>query len=157
MKTGSGVTLAIGTTVAATTQAEFEADTYAVAGLVEEIGEFGDQRNSVQFLSLADSRVQKARGAADAGDATVTYAHETGDGGQDALKTAFETASAAADEFNFRVEFNDQITPSTGNPTTFYFRAKIMGRRVQSITADGVVKVQATLAINSPVLEIAAT
>lgn len=155
LKTGTGCTIAIGTTLAAPngTQAEYEADSYTTLGQVESIGDFGDQRNSVQFTGLSDGRVQKARGAADAGNSVVSYAHQTADGGQDALKAAFEATSQATDEFNFRVLLNDQISTS---PTKFYFRAKVMQRRVQEIKNDGIVMVQAELAINSAVLEVAA-
>lgn len=156
MKTGSGCKLYIGTTQAASNQTEFESDTYTEVGEISEIGAFGDTRNVVTFATLADGRMQKARGVADAGNAVITYAHATGDQGQDALKAAYDVTSQAADEFNFKVELNDQITPSTGNPTTIYFRAKVTGRQVQSITSDGVVTVQATLAINSAVLEVEA-
>lgn len=153
IKTGTGVTLAIGTTAAATNQAQFEADTYTEVGDVEEIQEFGDARNPVTFAALADGRVRKARGTADAGDVTIIYAHQTGDGGQDAIKTAFEVTSQAADEFNFRIQLNDSEGVS---PTTFYFRAKVMSRRVQAITNDGVIRVAAMLSINSAVIEVAA-
>lgn len=156
IKTGTGCTIAIGTTLAAPggTQTEYEADAYASLGNVESIGEFGDVRSSVEFAALSDGRKQKARGIADAGDSVITYAHSTADSGQDALKTAFEATSQASDEFNFRVLLNDQIAT---NPTKFYFRARILGRRVQEVKNDGVVMVQATLAINTTVLEVAAT
>lgn len=158
IQTGSGVTLAIGTTAAidfdSGTQGDFEADAYEVVGEVSEVGEFGDERTVVEFISLADGRVRKARGSANAGDAVVTYAYDSNDQGQDDLKSAFEEASQAADEFNFRVQFND--APESGTPTTFYFRARITSLRVQSVTPDGVITRQATLAINSPILEVAA-
>jgi hypothetical protein len=156
IKTGTGTTLAIGTTLAVPneTKAEYEADSYTDVGDVEEIGPFGDQRNPVTFAALADGRMRKARGTADAGDAIITYAHLTANSGQDAIKTAYEATSQATDEFNFRVQLNDQIAT---NPTTYYFRAKVMGRQQQSITNDGVVRVQATLAINTELLEVAAT
>lgn len=158
IQTGSGVTLSIGTTQAVDfdsgTQGDFEGDSYTEVGEVSEIGEFGDERTVVEFISLADGRVRKARGSANAGDAVITYAYDSTDTGQDALKSAFEETSQAADEFNFRVRFND--APESGTPSTFYWRARITSRRVQSITNDGVVTVQATLAINSPIVEVAA-
>jgi hypothetical protein len=150
IQTGSGVTLAIGS--AAQTSPEYVGDTYKEVGEVSEIGEFGDERTVVEFIALSDGRVRKARGSANAGDSVVTYAYDSSDDGQDDLKDAFEEQSQAADEFNFRIQFND----AAGSPllkTTFYFRARITSRRVQSITNDAVVTVQATLAINSPILE----
>ncbi len=155
IKTGTGCTLAIGTTLAAPngTQAEYEADSYTTVGQVETIGEFGDQRAIVSFIDLASGRTQKARGAADAGDSVITYAHQTAEGGQDAIKAAYEATSQATDEFNFRVMLNDQISV---NPTKFYFRARVTQRRVQEIKNDGVIMVQAQLAITTAILEVAA-
>jgi hypothetical protein len=155
IKTGTGASIAIGTVLAVPngTQGEYEADSYTSLGEVESIGEFGDQRSSVQFTSLSDGRVQKARGVKDAGDAVVVFAHKTGDSGHAALKSADEATTQATDEFNFRVQLNDQIAT---NPTKFYFRARVLGRRVLEITNDGVVRVQATLAINTAVLEVSA-
>lgn len=153
IKTGTGCSIAIGTTLSTSggTQSEYEADTYVTLGNVESIGQFGDLRESVQFASLADGRRQKARGIADAGDSVVTYAHTSGDAGHTALKAAFAATSQATDEFNFRVQFNDQISTS---PTKFYFRARVMGVPVQEVRNDGVVMVQTTLAINTAVLEV---
>jgi hypothetical protein len=150
IQSGAGVALAIGTTLAASTLGGFQADAYTTVGEVSEIGAFGDERNVIKFLSLADGRVRKARGSADAGDAVVTYAYDSTNSGQDNLRTAFNTVSQSADEFNFRVTFNDSLGT---NATTWYFRAKIFTRRVQNITTDGIVMVQATLGINSALIE----
>lgn len=155
IKTGTGCTIAIGTTLATTngTQSEYEADSYTSVGDVESIGEFGDTRNSVTFAALSDGRNRKARGTADAGDSVVTYAHKTADSGQDAIAAAFAATSQSTDEFNFRVQLNDQISTSK---TTFYFRARVMSHKLLEITNDGVVRKQATLGINTAVLEVAA-
>lgn len=150
IQTGSGVTLAIGTTASATTLAQFEADSYTAVGEVAEIGEFGDERTVVTFMSLADGRVRKARGSADAGDCQITFAYDSTNSGQDALRTAFKVASQSLDEYNFRVQFNDSLGV---NATTWYFRAKITSRRVQSITNDGIVTMVARLSINSAMVE----
>jgi hypothetical protein len=156
IKTGTGSTIAIGTVLATPngTQAEYEADSYTTIGKVESIGPFGDERAIVQFTSLADSRVQKARGSANAGDQTIVYAHETGDAGQTALTAAFAATSQSTDEFNFRVRFNDAVTV---NATTRYYRARVSKQQVREITPDGVIMVEAVLAINTAVLEVAAS
>lgn len=153
IKTATGSTIAIGTTLATPngTQAEYEADTYTTVGSIESISEFGDQRSAVQFSSLSDSRVQKARGIADAGDAEVVYAHATGEAGQVAMKAAFAATSQSTDEFNFRVQLNDQISTS---PTRYYFRARVLSDRQLELTNDGVVRKKAVLAINTAVREV---
>ncbi len=155
IKTGTGSTLAIGTTLAVPNgdQVTYETDTYTPVGNIESLGEFGDERSKVTFVGLADGRVNKARGAADAGDMEVMLAHTTGDGGQAALSAAFAAVSQAMDEFNFRVLFNDQISV---NPTKWYFRARLGSRRVAGVTNDGVVLVKLVLWITTPVLEVAA-
>lgn len=155
IKTGTGCTIAIGTVLAAPngTQAEYEADSYTAAGDVESIGRFGDKRAPVTFAALEDGRLRKARGTADAGDMEVVYAHKTADSGQDAITAAFAATSQATDEFNFRVQLNDQISTS---PTKFYFRARVLGNEMLEITNDGVVRRSVTLAINTAVLEVAA-
>jgi len=153
-KTGTGSDIAIGTTASATTQAEFEADSYTLIGDIETIGAFGDERSNVPFASLADGRRQKARGIADAGDQPIVYAHKTGDSGQAALLAAYSATSQATDEFNFRVRFNDAVTT---NKTTRYYRARVLSQRVREITNDGVILVEAMLAINSAIIEVAAS
>lgn len=155
-KTGTGSTIAIGTVLATTggTQAEYEADTYTSISDVESIGPMGDERSNVGFVALADGRRQKARGVADAGDQTIVYAHKTGDAGQLALTAAFAATSQATDEFNFRVQFNDAITV---NKTTRYYRARVLSQRVRDIANDGAILVEAMLAINTAVLEVAAS
>lgn len=156
IKTGTGSSIAIGTTLAAPngTLAEYQADSYTTIGNTESIGEFGDERTSVPFASLADSRRQKARGVADAGDQTIVFADTTGDAGQAALEAAYAATSQATDEFNFRVQYNDSLG---SNPTTHYYRARVMTMRVQEVTNDGVIMVRAVLGITTAVLKQAAS
>lgn len=152
IKTGTGSSIAIGTTLSTSggTLAEYQADTYTTIGNTESIGAFGDERTSVQFASLADSRMQKARGIANAGDQTIIFADTTGDAGQAALEAAYEATSQSTDEFNFRVQLNDSLG---SNPTTYYYRARVPTLQVQDITNDGVVMVRAVLAINTAILK----
>lgn len=157
IKTATGATLAIGTTLATPngTQAEYEADSYTNIGDLSEVPEFGDERSAVKFTALSDGRVRTARGVADAGETEIMYAHLTGDAGQDALKAAFQATSQATDEFNFRVRFADTIATS---PTTLYFRARVLSApRYKGLAPDGVIINGAKLAINTTILEVAAT
>lgn len=155
IKTGTGSTFAIGTTLATTngTQAEYEADTYTSVSKVQSIGEFGDEREIVRFAGLSSGRAEKARGIADAGDLAVIYADVTGDAGQLAIEAAYAATSQATDEFNFRVQLNDQIST---NPTTYYFRGRVTTLRLQETSNDAVVLVRAVVGINTAVLKVAA-
>lgn len=160
IQTGAGVTIAIGTAVFTgspqalpDTLAEFQGFTYTAVGEVSEIGEFGDERTIVPFISLSDGRTRKARGSADAGDIQLTYAYDPADTGQDALATAFAVASQSLDQYPFRVRFNDAT--GLGSPmnvgSTFYFGAKITQLRTQSISNDNIITRVATLAINTAI------
>jgi len=144
---GSEATIAVGTTTAATTQSEYEGDTYNAIEQVTEFGPLGDVRNIIEYNTLADGRVQKARGVANGGDVTCRFAFDpAAPTGQAALLTAYE-AGQGADEYNFRVQYDDQITAgSAGNPTTIYFRAKVSQWERQPVTADNIVEIVATLA-----------
>lgn len=150
LKTSANCKLYIGTTAAATDLTTFEADTYTEVGSIEDLGEFGDAFNAVTFTSLGDGRVRKLKGTKDAGDMTIVVAMDTSDTGQDALVAAAEDDQS--DGYNIKVELNDQITPSTGNPTTFFFRAQVMGARIAVGAADNVIRRNVTLAIDSAVL-----
>lgn len=147
ISTGTGVTFAIGTTQAASDAQTFESDTYKKVGEVSEIGEFGPSRNIVEFASLDDGRMRKLRGVEDLGDLAVTYADDGTNDGQQAMEAAYAVDSHAADEFNFRIQLNDSVGAGKA-PTTIYVRAKVAGLTIQSITSDGVLMRQATLAVN---------
>jgi hypothetical protein len=160
IQTGAGATIAIGgsiygspNTTLAESLVEFKAITYTQIGEVEEIGEFGDERTIVPFISLADGRTRKARGSADAGDLQITFAYDAADAGQDALQTAFNVSSQNLDQYPFRVRLNDAtgLGSPTNIGTTYYFGGKITQLRTQSITNDGIVKKVATIAINTAV------
>lgn len=151
--TAAGVKVYIGTTASATNQTEFEADSYDEVGTVEDAGEFGDAFNSVTFESLGDGRTQKRKGTADAGDMNLVMAFDGTDAGQQALESALR--DTGPDDYNFKVELND--TPSGGtSPTTFYFRGKVMQRRIQVGTVNNVVRASVVFAINSQPLRVAA-
>lgn len=165
IQTGAGATIAIGSSpfvgsplAIPNSLAQFQAVSYTVIGEVSEIGEFGDERTIVPFISLNDGRTRKARGSADAGDLQVTFAYDADDAGQVALQAAFEVSSQTADQYPFRIRFNDG---SAGSPlglgTTHYFGGKITQFRIQSISNDNVITKVAIIGINTEVFDVAAT
>lgn len=153
LKTSAECKFYIGTTTAADTEAEFEADTYTEVGTIEDMGEFGDQYNLVTFTSLGDGRVRKLKGTKDAGDMTLVVAHDS-DAGQAAIVAACDDSTSTG--YNCKITLNDQVTPSTGNPTTFYFRAQVTSKRVAIGGSDNVVRRNIGIAIDSEVIEVAA-
>lgn len=144
--------LSIGTTGAATTQADFEADSWSLVGEVEDLGEFGDEADEITFTALSDRRTRKFKGAFNAGTLTCVVGFDSNDAGQDAMIAAF----ASDDDYNFRVRLNDPATVG-GTPTTLYFRGKVSSKRLNVGNVGNVVRQTLMIGINSAILEVAAT
>lgn len=154
LNTAAGCRLSLGTKIAADTQAEYEADTYVEVGEIEDLGEFGDTFSNVNFTALADGRVRKYKGTADAGDLTLAVGLDNGDAGQAAVKVAHKDRSKG--DYNIKITLNDGNPDAVPvvKPTTFYMRGKVMNNTVAPGSADNVVRRNITIAINSDIIEI---
>lgn len=130
-------------------QTAYEALTYVELGEAVNAGEFGDAYNEVAYTNLADGRVKKHKGSADAGSFEVSLARDMEDAGQQDLHDALGSYLDHA----FKVELNDGVT----TPTTFYFRGKVMRATTDIGEADSMVMSNATISINSAIVEVAAT
>lgn len=147
-----GTTLAINESTPATAITAFEGDVYEEVGEVEDLGEFGDEATEVTFTAIGNRRVRKLKGSLNAGSATVTAGDDPADAGQADMLAAFGSQL----DFNFKVVLNDQLTIS-GEPTTMYYRGKVMSKRRNIGTVDNVVRRNFTVGINSPIYEVAAS
>lgn len=151
-----GVTFAIGTTAAHNNQAAYEADTFALVGEIENVGDFGDAFNPVNFTALADGRVRKFKGTRDAGTVSLTIGMDVANAGQDALTAALE--DTGSDDYNFKVVFTDGDADASPVvvATVVYFSGKVMSRRYQTGGADNIVRVIVDVAINTGIIEVEA-
>lgn len=156
IKTASGTRVYIGASITATdadTLAEFEAmSAWTEIGLIESVGEFGDQSNEVTFSALGDARVRRSKGARDAGTMAVTCGHDPTDVGQAAVEAAEQT------NFNyaFKVELPDAPAAGYSN-TQIYFRGLVMSRRKNVGTNDNVIRNNYNIGINSELFTDQAT
>jgi hypothetical protein len=149
LASAAGAKISIGGAVTSVLQATLEAATFVEVLGVENLGEFGDENETVTFTVLGDGRVRKMKGTADAGTLALVVGRDGDDAGQLALRAAAKTKSRYA----IKVTLDDQITPTTGNPTTFWFAA-IIGSAKNSIgSANEVVKTTFNLLIDSPIYE----
>src|SRR3954468_23182876 len=117
--TASGTRVYIGPAALSTmdTVVEFQAVTvWTEVGLVESVGEYGDQANAVNFEALGDSRVRHSKGARDAGTMALVCGHDPPDTGQAAL----EAAEATNNNYAFKVVLPDG--PAGFSDTIQYFR-----------------------------------
>jgi len=125
--------------------------TYVEIDPVENIGQFGDASQAITFDALNRARRMKLKGTRDAGDLTLICGSKPTDAGQVALIAA----EKASNDYAFKVVFNDM--PSGGTSGSIrYFIAKVMSRTEQVDTANNVVKLNATLGINSNIVPVAA-
>lgn len=154
LNTAAGCRLAIGGKTGAATVTEYEDDTYVDVGEIEDLGEFGDTFNPVNFTALSDGRVRKYKGTADAGNMTLTVGLDNGDLGQKAVAVAHKDRTKG--NYNIKVTLNDGDPGATPAvlPTTFYFAVKVMNNTVAAGSADNVVRRNMTLAINTEIFEI---
>jgi hypothetical protein len=153
--TATGAKIFIGPQVAPSvdTASEFAALTgWVEVGLVESLGEFGDQSSAVNFAALNDGRQRKAKGIRDAGDLTLTCGRDSTDPGQQALVAAEATPL----KYAFRVVLPDQIT-TNGSGTTAYFRGLVMSKRLNVGSSDNVIRSTFMIGIDSAVIEVPPT
>jgi len=154
VNTAAGSKLFIGPVVDSDTdtQGEFEGLAYTEIGEIENFGELGDEAQSVTFTSVGDRRVRKFKGSFDAGTMSLTIGFDGADAGQTALRSAL----ASQKDYAIKLELNDGSDGSPSSPTTFYFRGKVMSRRIQVGDANNVVRATVAIGVNSEIVEVAA-
>lgn len=150
----SGSSVAIGQVLAAQSAdfiaSDFLAQSWVEIGWLENIGQFGDESAEVTFSAIGEGRLQKLKGTRNAGNMELVCGIDYEDDGQAAVRAA----EATIHDYAFRVTFND--APEGGTPSYRYFIAKVMSAREQLDGADNVMKLNATLGINSNIVRVAA-
>lgn len=117
---------------------------------LETIGSVGDSAEAINFDAIGNARRHKLKGTRDAGTMEVTAAINYADAGQIALLAAEKTAFSYA----FRLVFPD--APPGGTPSERLFLAKVMTAAEALDTANSVMKLSATLAVDSNIVRVAA-
>lgn len=126
----------------------YAALSYTAIGSVESIGAFGDKASSVTFADLGASRVKKFKGVKDAGQVTVTAAHDPLDAGQ----IAAIAARASKFDYAFKVTVDDKADANDTN-SAFYFLAKVMSADFEVNDVNSIMKRVFVLDINTAVTE----
>lgn len=132
-------------------EADFAGQSWVEIGWLETIGAFGDESSEITFDAIGENRTQKLKGTRNAGNMELVAGIDTDDPGQSALRAA----EATIDDYAFRVDFNDAI--AGGTPSKRYFIGKVMTAREQLDAANNVVRLSATIGINSNVVRVAAS
>lgn len=102
---------------------DYEALTWVEVGSVGSIGELGKQTNVLNYNTLGETVVQKAKGMTNAGDADLEVARDAADAGQ----TILRTIAGNPDKYAFKLVYNDGSNGNTG--TVAYNRGLVLGPR----------------------------
>lgn len=127
---------------------DFSGESWVEIGWLETIGQFGDQATEITFDAIGEGRTQKLKGTRNAGNMELVCGVDSSDAGQAALRAA----EATSFDYAFRVDFND--APENGTPSQRFFIAKVMTAAEQLDAANNVVRLNATLAINSNIVVV---
>jgi hypothetical protein len=148
----AGAELYIGGSVAAQTSdfvlGDFSGQSWVQISWMENIGAFGDEASSITFDAIEQQRTQKLKGTRNAGDMSLVCGIDYEDPGQIALRAA----EATPNNYAFKVLFND--APSGGTPSERYFIGLVMSARETLDTANNVMKLNATIGINSNIVRV---
>lgn len=150
INTASGAKLFIGPAGTPATLTAYQAildANFVEVGEIEDLGEFGDESESVSFTALSDARTRKLKGPRDAGSMALVVGDDMTDEGQ----IAMEAAEGSPLDFIFRVVLNDAITIS-GDNSEHFFHGKVMSKRRNAGNASNVVRRTFNIGVNSEIL-----
>ncbi len=154
ISTASGSKIYIGPAVTSATDTlmEFQQITaWVEIGLVENMGEVGDESAAVSGAAIGDSRIRKAKGARDAGTMALVCFHDPDDTGQ----LAVEDAETSDNNYAFKVVLADG--PAGETNSILYFRGLVMSQRINVGTNDNIMRRNFNIGVNSPVIYNPAT
>lgn len=114
----------------------------------EGLGSLGDTSEAVNFTGIADARTRTLKGPRSAGTMEVVCGIDPADPGQQALIAAERTPH----DYEFRLVLND--APPGGTPSERLFIAKVMSQSEQYDQANNVMKLNASLAVNSNIVRV---
>jgi hypothetical protein len=148
----AGARLYIGGSLAAQTTdfvlGDFSGQSWVAVNWMENIGSFGDEATSITFDAIEQQRTQKLKGTRNAGDMSLVCGIDYEDAGQIAIRAA----EATPNNYAFKVQFND--APQAGTPSERYFIGLVMTAREVLDTANNVMKLNATIGINSNIVRV---
>ena len=152
--TSTGCRLLIGPVAGTSvlTASDFAALTYTEISQIQDLGDFGDVAEDLTYSLVNDDRLHYRKGSVDGGVLPLVLSHDLGDGGQAAMQTALASRS----NYAFKIAFGG--TP--GVPPAeevFYFRGKVLKFRTEVGGPDRVLSVNSDIAINSAIVQSAAS
>lgn len=130
---------------------DFASQTWVEIKPMEGLGSLGDAADPITFDAIGLSRRQKIKGVRDAGTMELVAGIDYANPGQVALLAAEKTD----ENYAFRLVFDD--APASGTPSERIFAAIVGSASEAFDTANSVMKLNASLWVNSNVVRVAAT
>lgn len=127
---------------------DFEDTIWAKVGETENLGTAGDAAAEITFDGIDSNRTKRLKGTRNAGTMDVVCGLDYSDAGQLALIAAEKTAH----DYPIRLVFND--APVGGTPSERMFIAKVASAAEAVDAANNVLKLLASLWVNSNVVKI---
>lgn len=127
-------------------ESDFTSQTWVEITGLDALGKVGDTSQSITQTLIGEARDKVLKGTRSAGTMDVVVAIDTEDDGQTALIAAEKTPH----DYAFKLVLND--APSGGTPSERKFIAKVLSVAEQYDTANTVVKMNASLAVNSNIV-----
>ena len=132
------------------TASDFSGETWVEIKGLDSIGSFGDTAAAITQSVIGEARDKTIKGTRSAGTMDLVANIDYADAGQLALIAAEKTIH----DYAFKVTFND--APSGGTPSERYFIGKVMSAAEQLDTANNSMKLNASIAVNSNIVRVAA-
>lgn len=133
------------------TASDFAGQSWTEISGTTNLGSAGDTSELITSNHIGNARTRKAKGTRNAGSMEVIADLDYSDAGQIALIAAEKTKAAYA----FRLVLND--APVGGTPSERLFVALVMSAGEQYDEANSVMKLNATLEIDSNIVRVAAS
>lgn len=128
-------------------EADFTGETWVEIGELEGLGSVGDTSEAVNFTAInGGGRTKTVKGPRSAGTMELVCGIDPTDPGQIALIAAEKTIH----DYAFKLVMND--APAGGTPSERKFIAKVMSQSEQFDQANSVMKLNASLGVNSNVV-----
>ncbi|UXT56954.1 hypothetical protein FY134_04530 [Agrobacterium fabrum] len=115
---------------------------------LEALGSLGDTSEAVSFTSIDAARTRTLKGPRSAGTMELVMGIDYADPGQQAVIAAEKTIH----DYEFKLVLND--APAGGTPSQRLFIAKVMSQSEQFDQANAVMKLNASLGVNSNIVRV---
>ena len=142
VRTAAGTKLYIGGTGALESESS-----WVEVGEIVDFGEYGKQYNLVTHNPIGSRKTYKFKGSYNNGQLALSLGQDLEDAGQEAVRDALDSDN----QYNFKVEFDDEADTSGATPTTDIFKGVVMSFTTQVGSVDSIVGAACSIEISGDI------